>query len=316
MSAQEPEFIDITSEDLRSLKPTNDNDYKCAPSKKFEDWSCIPLESLAAMAEAFNTENPNAKIKLDNKYITTKPEKYKRYLLKQFKNKITKCKDQICWTKQSFVKRLDDKIKEDVQNNTFRPEGPSKGNKWLNTLDINKTCVQYESKHNDFKFLGALPRDFDKISEKNGNLGVPMMTESGEIVNLDFKDLYPKKTKIGVVFNLDKHDEPGSHWVALYSDFKKGECYFIDSYGIEPLPEIKALMDRIGNFMKNTVGIKNPIIKFSTKEHQQGGSECGVYSISFILRLLKGESFDSINEKRISDEKVNQCRNVYFASKS
>ena len=47
-------------------------------------------------------------------------------------------------------------------------------------------------------------------------------------------------------------------------------------------------------------------------KHQQGNSECGVYSINFILRLLKGKSFDHITSKRLSDEKVNKCRNVYF----
>ena len=28
------------------------------------------------------------------------------------------------------------------------------------------------------------------------------------------------KHKIGSVFNLDDHDEPGSHWVSLYMELK------------------------------------------------------------------------------------------------
>jgi hypothetical protein len=314
----ETEMYDIAPEDLEikdeELQPQKEKDYKCAPSKKFTNWSCIPLQSLVHMANAFNEENPSSKIRTNDKYIKQKPDKYKRYLLKQFKKKLTKCDDQVCWTKQSFMKRLNKTIKEDIQTNTFRPEGPNKGNKWLNTLDICKACKQYEFKYNDFIFLGALPRDFDKISKGDSKYGIPVMTELGEIVNMDLNKIYPEKTKIGVVFNLDQHDEPGSHWVAMYADLNKGQCYFSDSYGMEPLKEIQKLMGRITDFIE-TVLNKKITLKYSKKEHQRGGSECGVYSISFILRMLKGDTFEEINSKRIPDETINKCRNHYFTEK-
>ena len=34
------------------------------------------------------------------------------------------------------------------------------------------------------------------------------------------------KTKIGIIFNLDKHNKPGSHWVAMFINTKK-EKYII-----------------------------------------------------------------------------------------
>ncbi|ARF09796.1 Ulp1 protease [Indivirus ILV1] len=295
----------ITSEDL---KPTNEKDYKCAPSKQFGNWSCIPLESLIAMADAFNIDNPNNTIKVNHEYAKTKPDKYKRYLLKQFKIKLKKCKDQICWTKQSFMKRLDKELKYDIQNNTFLPDGPSKGFEWLDSENIRKSMEQKEHIYPEFKSFGAVPYDFDNYKEYGTK-------------NLDFqKDLIDKgKTKIGMVINLDRRGEPGSHWVALYSDFNSGECYYFDSYGLEPdisereddRKEITKFMNRISTFLKK-IG-KKPIITHSTMKHQRGGSECGVYSLSFIYRLLKGESFASITSKRVADEAVNQCRAFYFA---
>ena len=36
-----------------------------------------------------------------------------------------------------------------------------------------------------------------------------------------------EKKKIGIVFNLDKHNQPGSHWVALYTDLKANQVYFL-----------------------------------------------------------------------------------------
>ncbi len=298
-------LVSITSDDLR---PQTEKDYKCAPSKKFEDWSCIPLESLMAMADAFNAENQNNMMEVDHKYANSSPEKYKRYLLKQFKKKLTKCKDQVCWTKQSFMKRLNENMKSDIQENTFLPDGPTKGNKWLDSENIRKSLEQKESIIPEFKSFGAVPYDFDHYDEYGTK-------------NTNFQDLInkEKKTKIGLVINLDRRGEPGSHWVALYADFNSGECYYFDSYGLGPdadtdkedKKEISKFMNRIKDTMiKNG---KKPIIDYSKVKHQRGGSECGVYSLSFIYRLLKGESFESINGKRISDEDVNKCRDFYFA---
>ncbi|AYV76948.1 MAG: Ulp1 protease [Barrevirus sp.] len=301
-------FVTITSEDLR---PASDKDYKCAPAKKFEDWSCIPLESLMAMADAFNEENSgkNNQIRVDHKYKDLEPDRYKRYLLKQFKIKFKKCKDQICWTKQSFMKRLNDLIKDDLENNTWLPEGPSKGNKWLDSKNIRSSLKQKEYVYNDFKSFGALPYDFSDLDLYG-------------LKDIDFKkDLIDKgKTKIGMVINLDRHNEPGSHWTALYADFSQGECYFFDSYGYEPdfgekeveNKEITKFMKRISDFIKNDLG-KEPIVDYNKKRHQRGGSECGVYSLSFINRLLKGDKFADINGQRVTDEEVNKCRDYYFA---
>ena len=39
-------------------------------------------------------------------------------------------------------------------------------------------------------------------------------------------------------------------------------------------------------------------------QHQNKNTECGIYSISFILRLLNGETFDDINNNRVDDDNV------------
>jgi Ulp1 family protease len=53
-------------------------------------------------------------------------------------------------------------------------------------------------------------------------------------------------------------------------------------------------------------------MRHNPTQHQRGNSECGVYSINFILRLLKGKTFDHLTQKRLTDEKVNKCRFRYF----
>ena len=35
--------------------------------------------------------------------------------------------------------------------------------------------------------------------------------------------------QIGIVFNLDKHDQEGSHWVSMFIDLKRDGIYYFDS---------------------------------------------------------------------------------------
>jgi hypothetical protein len=54
-------------------------------------------------------------------------------------------------------------------------------------------------------------------------------------------------------------------------------------------------------------------IKYNKTQHQFGGSECGVYSMNFLIRLLRNEDFDTIHEKRVTDKEMNACRKPYLA---
>jgi len=275
----------------------NEKDMKCAPNKKFEDGSCISLNILVAMAEAYNKDHQNDQIPLSTKHETLNP-KYKRYLVKQFKKKLNKCDTQQCWSKQGFIKNLNEKMKEELKTETFRPKGPNGKFTWLNTLNIDDVMKQYEEKYNDFKFLGAVPIDFDKLPEYG-------------IKDLNFKELIDSgKTKIGIIFNTDPHYKSGQHWISMFADLAKGECYFFDSYGTPPEKEVKILMNRIAKFIKSNG--KNPIVDYNRMQHQKEGSECGVYSMAFILRLLRGDNFKQFQENRISDDEINQCRKHYF----
>lgn len=257
---------DFILETIRSseINPKDEKDMRCAPSKKFENGSCIPANVLVKMAEAYNQENPNDKIPLDGTKETLNPKQYKRYILKQFKKRLDKkCNDQRCWVRQNFIKRLEKEYQEDLKTNTFRPKGPEGKFTWLNTLNIDQVLKQYEEKYPDFKFLGAVPADFDDLPE----LGIK---------NLDFKELMNEgKTKIGVVFNTDESWKQGQHWIALYSDLDKGLVYYSDSYGLAPEKRVRKLMTRIASFIQDKLG-KKPVVEHNKLQHQRGNNACGL----------------------------------------
>lgn len=295
---------------------------KCAPSKKFSDGSCYTLESLKLIASKYNESNANKKINItDNK----------KQLVEDLTNAFSKtCDTQSCWLRLDIVKNIDNN--EDILENTFRPEGPSKKYDWLSTTNINDVLSQYEDLHKDFLFLGALPNDFEEL---------PMLGLS----NIKFDNFIKQgKTKLGMVINLDTHNQSGSHWVALYTDLSNNKLYYFDSVGKKPGKRIKKFNNKIIKYLyskeknKNLeVGkianlinnlddknkkskytkllnkkLKNFDIRYNNIQHQQENSECGVYSINFILRIVKGETFDDITQNITSDEQVNKCRKVYF----
>lgn len=294
----------------------NNEDKKCAPSKFHSDGSCFTLDQLKKMAISYNKFLEEKHFE-GNEIIV---DNNKRNLVLQLTNRLEKkCNDQLCWLKQKFVKALKD---EDLFKNTFRPIGPEGRFDWLNTTQINEVMAQYEAKYPDFKFFGALPIDFDDLPFLN-------------IRNIDFDNLSKKKKKLGFVFNLDEHWKSGSHWVALYSDLSKSQVYFFDSYGKRPEKRIRNLVKRISkwchlnNKCKDSCSItddsvsymrrdlKNKIeneidVEYNRNRHQYKNSECGVYSLNFILRLLNGNSFNEITESKVLDDEINECRDVYF----
>lgn len=278
---------------------THSKDAKCAPGKKFEDGSCIPLSLLVRMAEAYNRMYPDNQIVLNPTYETLRPGKYKRELVSEFSRRLDKvCDDQKCWVKQEFMKVLDHGVQEELRKHTWRPKGPQGKFTWLNTVNIKEVMEQYEQEYPDFKFLGAVPIDFDELPD----LGIR---------DIDFRQLYKEgKTKVGCIFNLDEHDQPGSHWVSMYSDLEKGTVYFSDSYGVEPEARIRKLMRRIARSIQDR-GVKAKVDHNKVRA-QRKGSECGVYSIAFIARQLKGDSFEDICKEKVPDDLINQCRKVYF----
>ena len=77
----------------------------------------------------------------------------------------------------------------------------------------------------------------------------------------------------------------------------------------KPININKLLKDLKQNESKNIEGFD---IRYNSKQHQFNNSECGVYSINFIVRLVSGESFDEITNNITKDPKMNECRKSYF----
>ena len=283
----------------------------CAPDKYDKNSkSCFTTNQLIEMTKAYNryvtkqrmapSRNNNfnnaelIKIKSDKEYLIDN-------LMKRFNNVCNG--NEICLTQQDFMNDVLKEVRDDIENDTFRPNGPAKSTEWLSTTDINNIMKQYETVFPGFKFMGAVPLDCNDHSFCS-------------LYQINFNEHENNGiTKMGVVFNHDRYGESGSHWVALYINIEAGEIYFCDSMGKEPIGNIKHVIKSYMDYYKKKTGT-NAIYRQNTKSYQKDQSECGVYSCNFIIRNLNGEKFEDIVNNPLTFQGINSCRNVYFRNKT
>jgi hypothetical protein len=218
------------------------------------------------------------------------------------------CNNEACWLKQ---KSVFGKLESDLSD-SFAPESPEEWkknpNEWLSSTDIMKVMKQYEKAYNCFDFIGPSPIDFD-----TRQLYGECVWE--ELCNFNLKKLINKgKTKIGMIFNTDPHNKPGQHWISMFINVKKGKIFFFDSTGDRAPKQIKVLINRIkeqGNDIVPPIDFK--VDSNEGVEHQYGNTECGIYSIFFIVHMLEDKMTEHYLKTHIlKDEYMQEFRHIYF----
>lgn len=274
----------------------------CSPNIKIDDhFSCFTMNELVHISDAFNKykyKKSNQKIDLNKNY--TKKELWNE-IYKRLQNI---CKYEYCWIDLKFIDSIPDKnLRKKIKFFTFKPKMTIKQYSWLSTNDINYVLQQYEKVDKNFKFIGALPSDFYDVISKN------------ELYNI-YDDIF-KYMRIGFVFNLDRHHLNGSHWVGLYIDNNKKSIEYFDSLGDPPNKYILKFIKKVNSKLnkkfnqeqENGQGSKQKyVININKIEHQLDNSECGIYSIYFIIHRLFGNSFDELTTNIIRDEDMNKFR--------
>jgi hypothetical protein len=262
----------------------------CAPDRLddfHKNGTCFDIEMLRRIAHAFNRQFPGKAIsRIDKKNI--------RILKNELENRLQKeCTEETCWVAKLGLER-------DPQVGAYlRPKTPaewlSKPNTWLTNFNIEAVMFQYERKFPDFKFLGVFPVDF----ELRYGSGACMYEE---ICSLDLN----KHKYVGFIINLDRHDEPGSHWTAIF--IKDKVLYYYDSTTSSTPEDVKAFASKRGLKL-----VENKM------KHQYGGSECGMFSIYYLVKWLNKLAIrpditfeEIVNDKNITDANMLALRQVFF----
>ena len=277
----------------------NSTPLKCSPNPHKNDFSCLDNRTLYKLKELWNIRHGDSLITTKNPF----------YIWKTLKNKYSSvCEKESCWIKDHF-NGVD---LHNTLDHLFAPESPDEWeqnpNEWLSSDDLINVMKQYEKHYKCFNFIGPSPIDYD-YHKIFGNCVWDELCKfniSEQIKN--------KKTKIGIIFNLDPHYKGGSHWVSLFINLEKGFIFYFDSAGEKIPKQIKKFSDEV---IKQCLQVEPKIkMKFDEnypKEHQKGDTECGMYALYFIINLLKDHHTPEYFKNHvISDKSIEKCREVYY----
>ena len=292
----------------------------CSPSNTKTN-ICFSKESLLKLIEAWNNTNTNNKIIVKNKSSI-------KNLWEQLDNKLKGICDKgadWCWTGAIENMTSNPNIKKEVKeiaNKELKPEKPkewlSNPKTWLSNYDIEKVMNQYSlNKEYKYNFLGVFPIDF---SVKN-KFGKCLFSE---ICNINIAKFIKKGIKyLGLITNLDKHDQPGSHWTSTFiiidPNISSYGAYYYDSTA-RPIPSyVLNFLKQIKIQCDNLYPSNKFLYKYNKKQHQRKNTECGIFSIVFQIRWLKSLKLnpkatfnDIIDNNNINDETMYAIRDVLY----
>ena len=298
----------------------------CSPSheKVYErDSTCFTKEALIRLVQAWNDANPDDAIKGAER--ASKKKLWGDLNKKMFRV----CKGsgrEWCWVDKLAKAKSSPEVAK-----SLRPARPREWYKkpyaWLSNFDIEAVMRQYQDdKQNRFRFLGVYPLDFAAKDMFGSCL-------FREICSLDISKLARGRNGvkyIGMITNLDYHDEDGSHWTSLFACIDpKSPCfgaYYYDSVAPSvPPKEITQFMQHLkaqGEALaKETPGAERAVfrIDYNKKRHQYGNSECGLFSMAYQIRWLdklqknpETTRFEEVVDVNLKDEHVHQLRKILF----
>ena len=268
----------------------------CSPNPNNKDYTCYSDNALSKMKHYWNMRHPDDTINTNDS----------KEIWKYFKTRLSHmCERESCWLRSKF---MEGNVDNELLNYTFAPKAPDDWkrtpNEWLSSLDIEAVMKQYERYYKCFEFLGPSPIDYN-FHKLYGEC----VWE--ELCNFNLSEQIKRnKNKIGIIFNTDRHDGSGEHWISMFVNIKKKNIIYFDSNGNPPPKEVKELIETISRQGKQ-LGI-NFVVMENKIEHQRSNTECGMYCLYFIVQMLKDINHEHFLKNRIDDSEVFKLRQKYF----
>lgn len=265
--------------------------------------SCISITDLQNMYKNITAENEEKIRRMSAKQLW---KSLNEKLYKELSEcNISRPDERIkCWLTRSKLRNT--ALAKRILSERFKPMPPEHSQGWLSNFDISDVMKQVQKVYTDYIFIGPVSVDYDEYLS--------------ELLYFSLRDIVEKqgKVRIGIIWNLDLHTGPGTHWVALYieisnNDGRKCSIEYYNSVGREPPEKIKQFMGQVENMAKELYPSIEVIKRWNHKTHQRENSECGVFSINFILSRLNGMTFDEIERQTtFNDRQMQQYRKFLF----
>lgn len=278
---------------------TNLHNQICSPKSTLHsesNVSCYTYDNLLKIRNGWNLRHPEYSIQSED--FNTIWNTLNSYMEDS-------CKNERCWLKKLA-------LKNNIDFESFAPNKPKtwdkKPKEWLTNYDISRIMKQYEKTYDFFEFIGPSPLNYDHYDKENDEYVWP------ELKFFKIEDYIKQNiSDIGIVFNLDDHDEPGSHWTTLYVDINNKRIYYFDSAAGTVPKKVKKLIDLVKN---NNYKIPFKLSTNYPLEHQKRDGECGMYCMYFMISMLsKSQPWEHFSKQRIPDKEMFLLRDKIYNKK-
>jgi len=281
----------------------------CSPKQNRDrgsDPTCLSLDILKDIAKSYNAHQ--ASINSSDRVPETGT---KMVIWTEIQKRLdSECGQQeSCWLEQKWIP-ADVSSKAKGHFRTKQPvEWIKNKNEWLSNIDIQEVMRQYHEVSPTFHFIGVFPIDFDSV--------IMGKCVSEALCKINVAALHRKGVKqLGVIFNMDRHDQSGSHWVAVFANWDMTQSnygvYYYDSNALKPPKQIVAFMKRLCDQTNALPGFKHFPSDYNKKRHQFKNTECGIFSMFFLIRCMKGDTLQQISNYRYRDNEIQVLRSILF----
>ncbi len=222
--------------------------------------------------------------------------------------KATKCETNRCISETALIKDIigDDQAQDHIKYK-LKVNGPTDKTTWLNNYNIDNILEQLTKTFNgDNKFI------YIKFQMSDFN------TKNTELATIDLVAKYKEGMRtFGVVLNDDVSTGNGTHWTAMFCDFRDPANATIEHFNSSGKGTMASfdqwMVDTKTKFEKDT-DLKVKIVHVSYIQHQHDNASCGPYSLYYIIsRLNKIDYNIFMNSKStIKDAVMWDFRKVLF----
>lgn len=253
----------------------SDSGSECAPHIKHNAGVCSTKEAINRMKKWLGIDTNVSDLKV----------------IELAKNK-TKCGSESCLYPLIGLSNTD-------LDNRFNPQGPYNSLDWLTNKNIDDVLDKHTMAFPNFVHVPFQMIDFKKYN--------------GELSKVNWQLLInTNKDSLGCVVNTDVSTGPGQHWVAIFVDLAGKSVEYFDSAGQNPQPEIiEFLIDTAATLNSITEGGFKDIC-VTRMRHQKKNTECGVYSLFYIISRLNDVPYRFFEHTHVPDEEMEAYRKSIF----
>lgn len=273
----------VKKEGNKLVVPEAEN--QCAFHVQAVDNVCSDQFTIQKMKEFVKSLNPTAPI--DNATPAQTVE-----LAKQAVN----CDSEVCLFKNAQLTNIIGVNKADeIINNRFKPSGPANSTAWLTNSNIDLVMHQWTKLYPGFFHVPFQMIDFD--------------TMHTELAETDLCDLAERGMKtLGCVINTDRSTGNGIHWFCIFIDLTGSPwtLEYFDSAGDYPKESVHKWLNTQRANLANRYPDKQINVVDVTKSNQlqKSTTECGVFSLWYILSRLNKIPYQYFSQPNATDDNM------------